>query len=136
MARTIIHETMHAYFVYGLNNLQDDPNFANFQHINNLLFDTSGTPYVLQNDPQHNQIAASYINSLAYMLCTYANNNGIVNPDPSRTLYSYCEDLAWAGLYGTKAYNNLSIQDQTRIVATITKEEQFLPGSSTLKACP
>jgi len=124
LARTIIHETMHAYFQYALANYQTNPNINNLITVNNLLFSPNGTPYGNQNTAQHNQMAQDYVAGIALMLANYANYNGIQSPDPSRNIYSYCEDMAWGGLEGTAAFSALSATDQTRIHNTMFNEQE------------
>ncbi|GAB3917973.1 hypothetical protein [Mucilaginibacter boryungensis] len=135
VARTIMHETIHAYFQYGLANFQNDPNFANFQTINDVLFDTNGNPQNDQNLAQHNAMALDYVSGITSMLVIYANMNNITSPDPNRTIQEYCSDLAWAGLFGTNAYKSLSQTDRDRINDTALKEQDNLQGSTGKKAC-
>ncbi|MDN5289452.1 MAG: hypothetical protein JWR38_5726 [Mucilaginibacter sp.] len=136
VARTIIHESIHSYFTYGMQNLTTDPNFQYFQTINSLLYDSNGNAVGDQNAAQHNQMVADYANGIAQMLVQYANSQGITSPDPSRSLLNYCTDLAWGGLQGTAAYNALSQADQARIAATLNQEKNNTTGATTQKACP
>jgi hypothetical protein len=135
LVRTIIHESLHAYFQYGLANMNFDPNFANFQTVNSLLFDTGGIPLGNQNVSQHNQMVANYVSGIADMLETYANNNGITSPDPNRTLENYCRDLAWSGLMETSAYLAKSQSDRARIKATGLQEQDGTSTATTKKPC-
>ncbi|MDP9048453.1 MAG: hypothetical protein M3N14_09970 [Bacteroidota bacterium] len=135
LARTIIHESIHANFKYGLANLQNDPNFTHFQIINSLLFDSNGTQQLNQNNAQHNQMVQDYINGISQLLTHFANDNSITSPDPSRTILQYCTDLAWGGLQFTDAYKNLTQTDRVRINATLFNEQEGNSNATQQKPC-
>nr|WP_162988728.1 hypothetical protein [Pedobacter schmidteae] len=133
IARTMIHELMHAYFTYGLFNITD-PGYAQFVKANDLLFKEGGDPADDQNDAQHEQIATKYVEGLARMLELYASTNGITSPDSSLTLAEYCKDLAWGGLSATKAYR-LYAPSKSRIQANLLKEQTNSSSSTKKKSC-
>jgi len=70
------------------------------------------------NDNQHTQMASSFINDIASALKEFGSNKGYSFPN-SDQFYS---DMAWAGLEGTIAYNNLSSDDKSRIHNTVLSE--------------
>jgi len=122
VARTMIHEFMHAYFEYGLTQTLD-PAYDSFVKANNLLFKKNGSQVGDQNDAQHEQIANSYVNGIANALEIYASTHSITSPDPALTLSQYCKDLAWGGLSDTNAYskyapNKSRVQDNLKNEAT------------------
>jgi hypothetical protein len=76
------------------------------------------------NDAQHHFFAQqNIVNEIATAILEYGINNGY----PNLTL-QYCKDLAWSGLQGTNAYNNLPISDQDRIQSVLFAE--FLNSST------
>lgn len=103
IAATMMHEYVHAYFDWNLYLMKSGVKTydANFENRYKLLFDKSGEPI---NDGfgsfQHEQIAVSFVETIADMLKTYAENNNITFPaDPL-----YFKKMAWGGLQYTSAY--------------------------------
>lgn len=134
IARTIIHELIHTYFTYGIANSTTDPNFQAFVAENALLF-TNGAPTADQNDAQHQQMAASYVNSLATLLEEFANAKGITSPIAGVTLHDYCVRLVWGGLQNTPAYQLFFPGNQFDIKTAINNENTNAPGSTRVKGC-
>ncbi|WP_316791488.1 hypothetical protein [Pedobacter frigoris] len=133
VARTMIHELMHAYFVYGISK-PTDPAYAEFVEANDLLFKKDGTPFDNQNNAQHQLIAAKYVDKLGVMLEYYAISRGITSPNPTLSLKEYCKDLAWGGLSETKAYRKYA-PNKSRIQVTLLKEQNNAAGSTNKKGC-
>jgi len=133
VARTMIHESMHSYFVYGLG-LPLDVEYENFKVVHSLLFDKKGNPTNDQNLAQHQQMAIRYTNQIAALLEQYAVKNNITSPVPGLSLLDYCKDLAWGGLEGTKGYR-LYAPDKSRIESNIIKENTNDPTSTQKKGC-
>ncbi len=135
IARTILHEMIHSYFDWGLAQPMD-PNYTDFQNANKLLFDKSGNELTdAFGDAQHAQMANNYVDGLAALLTDYATNRGISSPNSSQSIESYCHDLAWAGLQGTKAYNYIPSGDKARIANNIKNEATRTTNSSLIKGC-
>jgi hypothetical protein len=124
VARTIIHEIVHLYFDWTWQKSDFDPTTTlaqEFRTEHKILYEP-GTN-VHDNDVQHAQIAAKYVDGIAQMLYEYANGEGIVSPVNDRTLYEYCHDLAWGGLMDTDAWDNLSSGDKDRIKRELLNEQ-------------
>jgi hypothetical protein len=132
IARTMIHESMHAYFLYGMARSYE-PGYADFVAANDLLYKKNGSEVYDQNSAQHELIAKKYVDQLAGMLAFYARLNNITSPDASLTIDEYCKDLAWGGLMDTKAYR--SAPNKSRIESNVLKEAQHSQGSTTKKDC-
>jgi hypothetical protein len=132
IAKTIIHESMHAYFLYGMAR-SNEPGYADFVAANDLLYKRDGSAASDQNSAQHELIAKKYVDQLAGMLAFYAHLNNITSPNASLTIDEYCKDLAWGGLMGTKAYR--SAPNKSRIESNVHKEAQHSQGSTTKKGC-
>lgn len=135
VARTIIHEMIHSYFILAMSNPLD-PNLQAFKNANSLLYDKSGNALTDQNgESQHSQMANSYVDGIAKLLLIYAESNDIQSPDPSVSLSSYCHDLAWGALQYTPAYKHMPFADKSRIERNIIKENNHSTGSTTKKGC-
>jgi len=133
VARTMIHELMHAYFVYGMA-MTFDPGYSKFVEANDLLFKKNGNPFYDQNDAQHEQIAKKYVDQMSLLLEAYAISAGIQSPDPNISLFDYCKDLAWGGLSDTKAYRKYA-NNKTRIQNHLKSEAKRDVNSTKKKGC-
>lgn len=136
IARTMIHELLHAYFVQAASNLLD-PGFKRFEAIHKLLYDRKGRLLTgdAEEEAQHETIATKYIEGLSSVLYQYALVAGINSPDPSVSLQEYCNRLAWGGLLGTKAYNYMKFKDQTKVKEAIAGEADNTNKSTRKKNC-
>lgn len=124
---------MHAYFLNAIR-YPNNSQYEEFKNIHTFLFDKSGTIYDDQNQAQHEQIAATYVNDLAGILYQYALSIGVSSsPRASISLAQYCKDLAWAGLHGTRAYKNAP--DKSRIEGNINRKATSASNSSMIKYC-
>ncbi|RXR20898.1 hypothetical protein EQG63_02875 [Flavobacterium amnicola] len=109
-ARTIIHESVHAYLsVYFATN---SPGFIG--NYPNMVNDWG----ILQNwnAVHHEEFARSLVNEIANSLQEYGISKGYNLP---RQFY---DDMSWAGLQGTTLFQNLSPADQNRILNVIAIE--------------
>lgn len=109
-ARTILHESVHAYLsVYFATDQQ------NFIRTYSQMVQDWGT---LQNwdAVHHEEFARSLVTAIADALQSYGTSKGY-----SLTRQFY-EDMSWAGLQGTSTFKNLPAADQTRILDTIAVE--------------
>lgn len=109
-ARTILHESIHAYLTVFFATDQ-----ANFIRSYSQMVQDWGT---LQNwDAVHHQeFARSLVTAIADALQTYGVSKGYSLP---RQFY---EDMSWAGLQSTPTFKNLPSTDQARILDTIAVE--------------
>ena len=111
-ARTMLHESIHAYFVtyFRLDGIN-----ANIKY-SELLRDWSNSKKPNLNKIQHDEIARSFVKSLGEALEVYGVSQGY---NLSKEFY---QDMAWAGLQDTKAFKELSSTEQKRILDTIATE--------------
>ncbi len=101
-ARTILHESIHAYVVaVTYNNLTD------FNQRQLLLGKDWASAFL---NGGHDYIANNYVLPIADALQEYGNNKGY---SLGRQFY---EDMAWAGLQGTSVFSNLSSTTQNRVL--------------------
>lgn len=113
IAKTILHESVHAYLVAYFRNdytrassnysqLVDDYNFVTNQDL---------------NAAQHNEVVRTFIGQIATTLEQYGQLQGY------KLDYEFYSDLAWGGLTDKKAFKSLSQKDQDRILDTIYSEQ-------------
>ncbi|WP_452611717.1 hypothetical protein [Roseivirga echinicomitans] len=113
IARTILHEALHAYMVVEMRT-----NMTNYSG----NFPTLWADYIANKfgstleDYQHAEIAANFTGPLALSLQEFGVNRGYSLP------YQFYSDMAWAGLQGTVAFSTLSSIDQQRIGNVISVE--------------
>lgn len=116
IARTMIHEIVHTYFLWEINDHTidtTDPSWIEFQNENQILFSygTNGS----DANSQHMQIALKYVSGIAAMLYDYAYGNKIAKPGwYTGTLQEYCNDMAWGGLEKTDIFQQLDKDSSTR----------------------
>ena len=121
IARTMLHESVHAflvsYFAY-------DPLNATIAYSDMLtLWNNTQKPNL--NDIQHNQMTLDFMNSIALALMEYGNNKGYIVSDPH-----FYSDMAWGGLTHDSKGNLTSLfktlvpnaSDRQRILDTLTSE--------------
>lgn len=111
-ARTILHESIHAYLVtyFRLDGIN-----ANIKY-SEMIRDWSNKINPDLNEIQHNEIARSFVKSIGDALEVYGISQGY---NLSKEFY---QDMAWAGLQDTKAFKELSSTEQKRILDTIATE--------------
>ena len=102
IARTILHEAIHAYMLSYYDDFLSDPTAnvsilqSDFSEIwNFLVARTYGTTVDNIEDAQHKQMAASFIEIMRDALAEYDNNQ------QDSTYYEY---LAWGALFNTDAW--------------------------------
>ena len=76
---------------------------------------------------QHEQMALSYVNHIASALQEYQTGVPVLSRQSPQL---YFLDLAWAGLLGTPAYNNLPNVDRTRIELQWVAETTNQPATA------
>ena len=109
VARTILHEAVHAWMV--------SITFSNSlttEERNDLLGDNWIHAF---DNYGHNFIASDYVNRIADALQAFGNYRGY---SLSRQFY---EDMAWGGLFSTPEFANKSVQEQQRIRDTVHAEQ-------------
>jgi len=110
VARTMLHETVHAYLVTFFKN---DPLIASKSYAQ-LLQDYY--QFEDANFAHHQEMARSFVNDLALALQEFGNNRGYNNS------LQFYEDLAWGGLQGTTYFSSLSQTDKNRIIDVVLIE--------------
>ena len=124
LARTLIHECFHAYLVSIYRYRTIDTNYVNL--INTYLSQFNNSTDATQH---HVFVVSNIINEIAISIKEYGNLKGY------NLSQQYCNDMAWAGLLGTNAYNNLSQTDKDRIESTLAAE-QYNNSNNTLGYSP
>lgn len=109
-ARTMLHESFHAYLVVY---------FANDRILANVEYSAMVDAYQVQHqaidDVNHVEMAF-WVANIANALEQYGQSKGYNLPG------QFYQDMSWAGLEGTQAYKNLPNVDQRRIQNTILTE--------------
>jgi len=105
IARTMLHEAVHAYL---LSYFADSPLLAAAQY-SDLVDAYVAAGIANSNIPQHNFIAQDLLIDIAYALRQYGVNQGYNLPD------AFYMDMAWGGLEESKDFKNLSQRDKDRI---------------------
>ena len=111
IAKTILHESLHAYLVTYF---ATDGMSANVTYSD--LVNKWETSHNL-NDIHHDVIVNRLIGSVAGNLIAYGKNQGYNLPD------QFYYDLSWGGLQETSAFKNLSQDVQKRILNVIKIEQ-------------
>lgn len=114
VARTIYHESIHAYWVLWAKHNPSAASLTYPQLFDKRLELRTGSK---QNQEQHNLMTKEFMSDIAKSISIFGNNRGYDIP------FSYYEDFAWKGLTGTKAFENLPAADQQRIRDVIKKEQ-------------
>jgi hypothetical protein len=113
IARTMLHEEIHAYLLAYFKN---DPIYANAT-FGTLVDAWAKAP--VGADPNlyhHNEMAQGWVGDVAWALKQYGLNKGYTLSD------QFYSDMAWAGLYETDLFKTKSTAEQTRIRNTIQTE--------------
>lgn len=110
IARTLLHESFHAYLVAYF---QNDRALANQQYA--YLVDAYQRQHQDINDLNHFELSF-WVANLADGLQQYGQSKGYNLPN------QFYQDMAWAGLEDTNAYKALSSADKRRIQDTIQTE--------------
>jgi hypothetical protein len=128
LARTIIHESIHAMFYLGV----DGGMGSAFTEANKLLYDGNGS--YQQLPVQHQQMALNYVDEIATLLKSFANDQGITPPVPESERDEYYELLAYGGLHGADAWDDLNL-DESDAQFIVDNEIQGNLASSRTSSC-
>jgi len=123
IARTILHESVHAFLVTIF---AWDPLQANVTY-STMVQDWQKRRRPDLNDIQHDEMVRTFVNDIADALQEYGLKKGYNN---SRQFY---EDMAWGGLEGTRAFSKLPFSDRNRISNTILIELTGLDNNGQIK---
>lgn len=122
IARTILHEAIHAYLIAYFAN---SPTYANSPHatfgdmvttFNNSLTGTYNTNSIHHYEMSQGGPSNGWIGDIAWSLKQYGIQQGYNLPD------QFYMDMAWGGLADTAAFQALPSVDRTRILDTIATE--------------
>jgi hypothetical protein len=130
VAKTMIHELIHAYFLSLLDDYNATNGLAGANTLSSfpILWDYYVKNYTRTegNITQHNQMATSFVDVIARALQEYHTGIAIANTAQPMQLY---KDLAWGGLEKTKPFLNndpatrkLTDADRSRINAVVNAE--------------
>lgn len=119
IAKTLLHEGVHAYLVAYFAN---DPLNANKEY--SVLFDE----YIKTKNPDlnalhHNEMARKFVEQISFSLRDYGNSLNYVFSSNYEKERFYI-DLAWGGLFETNVFKTLSIDEQNRIKNVILIEQK------------
>ncbi len=134
VARTLLHESMHAYFTWGLASPLAVGN-ENFQLTHTLLYDANGSQLGNQNVAQHDQIVSGYAGEMAAVLFNYASTNNIRPQGDYNSLLQYCTDLTWGGLQDTGFYQRAPEASKNRVNEVNNREQNNTDNSTRVKGC-
>ncbi|MGB4774941.1 MAG: hypothetical protein WBP45_07215, partial [Daejeonella sp.] len=116
VARTILHESVHAYLVAYFKN----DNATYMLDYGKLLDKWNNVKNASANDYQHDLITKNFVADIGIALKEYGMNRGYNLSD------QFYQDLAWGGLESTNAFINLSNSDKNRIKDIIVIEHSGL----------
>ncbi|MDC6385307.1 hypothetical protein PP180_08000 [Muricauda sp. SK9] len=123
IARTIIHESLHAYLSYSVQNYSSAP-------FSQLFYDYVSTKGYTTNTAQHN-IMTQFADAIGHSLSVWDNNKQSIE---------YYKNLAWSGdMLNTTAFNKLSLSRQSSIKnANKNEGNAAYPANSNAKGikCP
>nr|WP_199156130.1 hypothetical protein [Pedobacter sp. ASV2] len=118
LARTLLHESVHAYLV---SYFSSNPLLANLSYPE-MIEEWNKIKDPNLNDIHHNEMVIEFKNDIARGLREYGDMHNYTFPSPIDKDEFY-SDMAWGGLEQTKAYKNLSTTDKNRIQDTILAEQ-------------
>ncbi|NDV14740.1 hypothetical protein GO009_01780 [Muricauda sp. TY007] len=126
IARTIIHESMHAFLGYTINtNPTSNLSSAIQQYYTNLGAQQTLSSGVKVNLTEH-EFIGQYVQGIAKSLSVWDNN---------KQSQSYYEKLAWGGLETSSAFNSLSLNLKNSI-KTVLNNEQVANNNAKGEKCP
>jgi hypothetical protein len=105
IARTMLHEAVHAYL---LSYFADNYSLAKAEYPD-LVEAYTSAGVANPNIPQHNFIAQDLLNDIAYALQQYGVSQGYSLPS------QFYSDMAWGGLESSNSFKKLSQADRERI---------------------
>lgn len=109
-ARTLLHESLHAYLLvyFSTNKSSFIERYPQMMQDLGILHEWDAV--------HHEEFARSLAFSIAYSLEEYGKMKGYTL---SKQFY---EDMSWAGLQDTEAFKKLPLNEQTRILDTVSAE--------------
>lgn len=123
IARTLVHEAIHAYILSYIDIAQQGGSSASYREFpelwNELVAKKYGDPNTADgwNQYHHEEMARNYVTTIANALSVWDNN---------QNSSQYYADLAWGGLIETKIFNqtsDLTTQDRIRIAESNKAED-------------
>ncbi|QNK64820.1 hypothetical protein H7F33_10210 [Pedobacter sp. PAMC26386] len=119
IAKTILHESAHAYLVsyFMVDQVSASKTYSEYYD----AYISAKNPDM--NAIQHDQVVKSFIGSIAVLLKQYGESQGYIATD------QYYSDLAWGGLNETNAFKNLDPKVQARITDTLLTEQTGKDGN-------
>lgn len=113
IAKTILHESVHAYLVtyFNVDAMAAQKTYSQY------VEDYNTTAHHDMNIAQHDELVRNFVGSVAVNLMTYGKNQGYNLPD------QFYYDLSWGGLQETSAFKNFSQAVQQRIQDVIKIEQ-------------
>lgn len=120
IAKTIIHETMHAFLLYN----HYDGQGTEMDRLLNLLYAKYRENPNQDNLYQH-EFISQYVEALAHVLAVWDNN---------RQSIDYYKNLSWGGLETTPTYQAFS-QDRKDSIQNIINNERFSKDEATGTKC-
>ncbi|EHQ30962.1 hypothetical protein Mucpa_6913 [Mucilaginibacter paludis DSM 18603] len=114
VARTILHEGLHAYLTAYFRTAPVEAKSTYSQ----MYDDYISQKHPNLNTTEHNEFARNFLGQLATQLKLYGESQGY-DID-----YQYYSDLAWGGLTDTAAFKALSTDERNRILNTLLAEQK------------
>lgn len=118
MAKTTIHEVMHAFILYGLNKHRNSDLASDLTS----LYNHYNTTYDerTSNNLAHHQFISQYVEAIARSLAIW---------DDNRLPFDYYEKLSWGGLETSTAYQAKSGPEKTAIQKVVLDEKKNRSGA-------
>lgn len=118
IARTFVHELIHAEMFRKIASVNSDEELKNsFPGIWDYYVRYKLGDQGVGNDYQHNALAQHYRDQIVNALKAFDKLGGIQRDD------AFYQKMAWAGLYGTTPWNNLSKEEKEEILRVIKEQE-------------
>jgi hypothetical protein len=132
IARTIMHEMLHAYLIFEAKY----PTNCDLNHLLNEYMQKNGNTIITPNDHHRLFVETKFLNDVANELQSFAASIGY----NVATLGSqYFKDMAWGGLQNTDIFKSFPQSTKTRITNTLQAEAQNSPFGNIppkgIKAC-
>ena len=117
IAKTILHESVHAYLVayFGVDQSSAKLTYSEYMDAFRSSTDAGNTPDL--NQMQHDVMVNRLIGGVASNLIAFGKSKGYNLPD------QFYYDLSWGGLTETSAFKNLNPSVQNRIKDVIVSEQ-------------
>lgn len=115
IARTIMHEMLHAYLIFEA----EYPSDCDLNNLLNEYMKKNGIQILTQNDHHRLFVETKFLNDIEVELKNFAASVGY-NVETLGT--QYFKDMAWGGLQFTDVFKNLKPEDQNRIKNIVAVE--------------